>query len=375
MYGGRQLVTIIPGDGIGRELCNSVRTVFSALNVPVDFEQVDLTGMVASTESSQLPAALDSLKRNKVGLKGILYTGPHAESPRSLNVALRQKLDLFASLVHCRNFLGQNSRYPQIDVAIVRENLEGEYAGLEHSAIPGVIESLKICTRHNTERTVKFAFDWAVSNGRKKVTCIHKANIMKLSDGLFLKVFREIAHQYRLSHNIIVDDMIVDNAAMQIVSNPAQFDLIVTSNLYGNIMANIVAGLIGSPGLVPGYNIGHEVAVFEPGARHVAKDIEGLNAANPVSMLLSSAYMLQHLGLHGHSSIIRESVNRVIETGNVRSRGRDSYQLIPFIFILILILIFILIFIFIFFSLKLRIWVVEQVQPSLQMQSWNRLPF
>lgn len=311
------MVTLIPGDGIGRELANSVRTVFSALNVPVDFEQVDLTGMVASAESSQLPAALDSLKRNRVGLKGILYTGPHAESPRSLNVALRKELDLFASVVHCKNFVGQHSRYPHIDLVIVRENLEGEYAGLEHSALPGVIESIKICTRHNTERTVRFAFDWAVRNGRKKVTCIHKANIMKLSDGLFLKVFREIAEHYRISHDIIATDMIVDNAAMQMVSNPSQFDLIVTSNLYGNIMANIAAGLIGSPGLVPGYNIGHEVAVFEPGARHVARDIEGLNSANPVSMLLSSAFMLQHIGLHGHSAVIREAVNRVIESGKV----------------------------------------------------------
>jgi isocitrate dehydrogenase (NAD+) len=273
--------------------------------------------MTSSTESSQLPAALDSLRRNRVGLKGILYTGPHAESPRSLNVAIRQQLDLFASVVHCRTFSGLQSRYPNIDTVIVRENLEGEYAGLEHSAIPGVIESLKICTRKNTERTVKFAFDWAVANGRKKVTCIHKANIMKLSDGLFLKVFGEISEHYKTSHGIIANDMIVDNAAMQMVSNPSQFDTIVTSNLYGNIMANIAAGLIGSPGLVPGYNIGHEVAVFEPGARHVAKDIEGLNAANPVSMLLSSAYMLQHLGLHGHSATIRESVDRVIESNRV----------------------------------------------------------
>lgn len=311
------MVTLIPGDGIGRELCNSVKTVFSALNAPVDFEQVDLTGVVASNESSQLPAALDSLRRNKVGLKGILFTGPHAETPRSLNVALRQQLDLFASVVHCRNFVGLQSRYPSIDLVIIRENLEGEYAGLEHSALPGVIESLKVCTRRNTERTVKFAFDWAVKNSRKKVLCVHKANIMKLSDGLFLKVFKEIAEHYRISHGIHSADMIVDNAAMQMVSNPAQFDTIVTSNLYGNIMANIAAGLIGSPGLVPGYNIGHEVAVFEPGARHVAKDIEGLNSANPVSMLLSAAFMLQHLGLHGQCAAIRESVDRVIESGNV----------------------------------------------------------
>lgn len=311
------MVTLIPGDGIGRELCNSVKTVFSAINAPVDFEQVDLTGVVASSESSQLPAALDSLKRNKVGLKGILFTGPHAETPRSLNVALRQQLDLFASVVQCKNFIGLQSRYPSIDLVIIRENLEGEYAGLEHSAIPGVIESLKVCTRRNTERTVRFAFDWAVRNGRKTVTCVHKANIMKLSDGLFLKVFKEVAEHYRISHGITSTDMIVDNAAMQMVSNPAQFDTIVTSNLYGNIMANIAAGLIGSPGLVPGYNIGHEVAVFEPGARHVAKDIEGLNSANPVSMLLSSAFMLQHLGLHGHSAFIREAVDRVIESGKV----------------------------------------------------------
>lgn len=313
------MVTLIPGDGIGLELCNSVKTVFTALNVPVDFETVNMTGMLAASESSQLPAALESLRRNRVGLKGILYTGPHAESPRSLNVALRQQLDLFASVVQCRNFRGLHSRHPFIDLVIVRENLEGEYAGLEHSALPGVIESLKICSRANTERTVRFAFDWAVRCGRKRVTCIHKANIMKLSDGLFLSIFREIAALYKTSHGIEANDMIVDNAAMQMVSNPAQFDLIVTSNLYGNILANIAAGLIGSPGLVPGYNIGHQVAVFEPGARHVAKDIQGLNAANPVSMILSSAFMLQHLGLHSHAATIRQSIDKVIETGKVNA--------------------------------------------------------
>ena len=263
-YGGRYLVTMIPGDGIGKELCESVKSVFSAINVPVDFEQVNLTGVAASHESTELPAALDSLRRNKIGLKGILYTGPNQASPRSLNVAIRKNLDMFASVVHCKNFEGHTSRHPNIDLVIVRENLEGEYSGLEHSAIPGVIESLKVCTRPNTERIVKFAFDWAVRNGRKKVTCIHKANIMKLSDGLFLQIFKEVAKGYEVSHGIKFDDMIVDNAAMQMVSKPQQFDVLVTSNLYGNIMANIAAGLIGSPGLVPGYNIGHEVAVFEP---------------------------------------------------------------------------------------------------------------
>lgn len=255
---------MIPGDGIGKELCESVKSVFAAINVPVDIETVNLSGFAASHESTELPAAIESLRRNRIGLKGILYTGPNQASPKSLNVAIRKNLDLFANVVHCKNFEGHASRHQGIDLVIIRENLEGEYSGLEHSAIPGVIESLKVCTRPNTERTVRFAMDWAVKNNRKKVTCIHKANIMKLSDGLFLKTFREIAKSYEISHGIKYDDMIVDNAAMQMVSKPQQFDVVVTSNLYGNIMANIAAGLIGSPGLVPGYNIGHDVAVFEP---------------------------------------------------------------------------------------------------------------
>lgn len=270
-YGGRFLVTLLPGDGIGRELCDSVKSVFAALNVPVDFEQVDLTGNVASSDCQKLPVALASLRRNKIGLKGILYTGANAASPKSLNVAIRKDLDLFANVVQCRGFRGHTSRHDDIDMVIVRENLEGEYSGLEHSALPGVIESLKVCTRANTTRTVKFAFDWALRNGRKKITCIHKANIMKLSDGLFLQVFNEIAQKYAETSGIEYNDMIVDNAAMQMVSHPQQFDVIVTSNLYGNIMANIAAGLIGSPGLVPGYNIGHEVAVFEPVKPHPFK--------------------------------------------------------------------------------------------------------
>jgi isocitrate dehydrogenase (NAD+) len=348
---------MIPGDGIGRELCESVRSVFAAMNVPVDFEQVSLSGnaVIEDTEGKALTTALDSLRRNKVGLKGTIHTGKYQATPKSLNVAIRKNLDLFSNVVQVRSFEGHPSRYPNIDLVIVRENLEGEYSGLEHSAIPGVIESLKLCTRANTERTIKFAFDWALKNGRKRITCVHKANIMKLGDGLFLRVFRDVASRYSM---IEVNDMIVDNAAMQMVSRPQQFDVIVTSNLYGNIMANIAAGLIGSPGLVPGYNIGHDVAVFEPGARHVAQDIAGMNLANPVSMLLSSAFMLQHLGLRAQAARIREAVDGVIASGKVNFILHDTAPNItnP--------------------SLtrpKLRIWVGRRARRISPIASWNEL--
>lgn len=315
-------MTLIPGDGIGRELCDSVKTVLAAMNAPIDFEQVDLSGNSAleapsTAENINLQVALDSLRRNKVGLKGTIFTGKFQATPKSLNVAIRKSLDLFSNVVHVKCFEGIKSRHPKIDIVVVRENLEGEYSGLEHSAIPGVIESLKLCTRANTERTVKFACDWAIKNGRKRITCVHKANIMKLSDGLFLRTFRDVVAKYQPM--LEFNDMIVDNVAMQMVSRPQQFDVIVTSNLYGNILSNIGAGLIGSPGLVPGYNIGHDVAIFEPGARHVAQDIAGMNLANPVSMLLSSAFMLQHLGLHAHADRLRTAVDQVIASGSAKT--------------------------------------------------------
>ena len=234
------------------------------------------------------------MKRNKVGLKGILHTPVDKAGHSSFNVALRKELDIFASLALIKNIPGVESRIQGIDMVIVRENTEGEYSGLEHRPNDDIVESLKIITSYNSERIGKFAFDFATVNKRSKVTAIHKANIMKQSDGLFRNTIHKLGEQYP---GIKVDDMIVDNASMQAVSRPQQFDVLVTPNLYGTILTNIATGLVGGPGLVPGASIGREYAVFEPGCRHVGLDIEGRNTANPTAMILSASMMLRHLGL------------------------------------------------------------------------------
>lgn len=266
-YGLRYTVTLIPGDGIGKELASSVKSVFAAARVPVDFEEVNLSGhslegnFKGPPESlSTFKAAIDSLKRNKIGLKGILFTPPTGPQT-SINVAIRQELDIYANVIQIKSFPGCSSRHSNIDLVVIRENTEGEYSGLEHQPIPGVVESLKVITREKSEKIIQFAFDYARLMGRKKVTCVHKANIMKLTDGLFLRVFEEIASRNTF---IQAENMIVDNAAMQLVSKPQQFDVVVTPNLYGNILSNIGAGLVGSAGLIPGYNIGRDYAIFEP---------------------------------------------------------------------------------------------------------------
>lgn len=316
-YGGVFTVTLIPGDGVGKEITDSVKEIFDKLNVPVEWEQYDLSGEMQSDESL-FQQAMDSLRRNKVGLKGILFTPLGAGSHNSWNVAMRQQLDIYASMVVCKTLPGFPTRHKDVDFAVIRENTEGEYSGLEHASYPGVVESLKVSSRAKAERISRFAFDFALKNGRKKVTCVHKANIMKLGDGLFLNTFRRVAEEYKHT-GIQWGDMIVDNTSMQLVGRPQQFDVMVMPNLYGNIVTNIGAALVGGPGTVPGANIGREYALYEPGCRHVAKDIMGTNKANPTAMILSSTMMLRHLGLDYHANKIAESVYRVIAEGKVRT--------------------------------------------------------
>ncbi|KAK6463821.1 isocitrate dehydrogenase [Scheffersomyces coipomensis] len=313
-YGGRYTVTLIPGDGIGKEITDSVKTIFKSQNVPIDWEIVDVSGVDETGHS--VSEAVESLKRNKVGLKGILFT-PVGSTGKSLNVALRKELDIYASLVLIKNIPGVKSRLDGIDFALVRENTEGEYSGLEHQSYPGVVESLKIMTRFKSERIAKFAFDFAKKNNRKLVTAIHKANIMKLGDGLFRQTVKDVGQDYS---GIEVNDLIVDNASMQAVAKPQQFDVLVTPNLYGSILSNIGAALIGGPGLVPGANFGREYAVFEPGCRHVGLDIKGQNTANPTAMILSSAMLLRHLGLNDHADKISAATYEVIAEGSIRTK-------------------------------------------------------
>lgn len=318
-YGGKYTVTLIPGDGIGAEVAESVKTIFKADNVPIEWEQIDVSGVDTGNKHSEelFKESIESLKRNKLGLKGILFTPVERSGHQSFNVALRQELDIYASIVLIKNIPGYKTRHENVDLCIIRENTEGEYSGLEHQSVQGVVESLKIITREKSERIAKFAFSFALANNRKKVTCIHKANIMKLADGLFRSTFHNVAQTFP---TLEVNDMIVDNASMQAVQRPQQFDVMVMPNLYGGILSNIAAALVGGPGLVPGCNIGRDIAVFEPGCRHVGLDIKGKDQANPTAMILSGSMLLRHLGLDEHANRISKAVYDVIAEGKTRTR-------------------------------------------------------
>jgi len=314
-YGGKYTVTLIPGDGIGGEVAESVKTIFKADAVPIEWEQVEASGVeTGSPEHTEdlFRESVASLRRNKLGLKGILHTPISRSGHQSFNVAMRQELDIYASICLIKNIPGYKTRHDNVDLCIIRENTEGEYSGLEHQSVPGVVESLKIITRTKSERIAKFAFSFALANGRKKVTCIHKANIMKLADGLFRNTFHATAKDYP---TLEVNDMIVDNASMQCVSKPQQFDVMVMPNLYGGILSNIGAALVGGPGIVPGCNMGRDVAVFEPGCRHVGLDIKGKDQANPTAMILSGSMLLRHLGLDDHANRISKAIYGVISEG------------------------------------------------------------
>eukprot|EP01137_Pigoraptor_chileana_P032187 Opistho-2@21175 len=316
-YGGRHTVTLIPGDGVGPELATIVQTIFKHANVPVEFERIEVHQADVASNSDALKEGVLSIRRNKVALKGVVATPIGRGSHQSFNMILRKEFDLFANVVKCRSIPGYPTRHNNVDLVVIRENTEGEYSGLEHQSVSGVVESLKVVTRENSIRIAKYAFDYATRNNRKKVTAIHKANIMKLGDGLFLNSCKEVSALYPM---IKFESMIVDNCCMQLVSNPYQFDVMVMPNLYGNIVGNVGAGLVGGAGVVPGINIGHEFAIFEPGARHAAADIQGQNIANPSAMIFSATLMLRHLGHHTHADVISKAVKRVIKTGKYATR-------------------------------------------------------
>ncbi|XP_060108482.1 isocitrate dehydrogenase [NAD] subunit gamma, mitochondrial [Heteronotia binoei] len=302
-YGGRHTVTMIPGDGIGPELMLHVKEIFRHACVPVDFEEV----LVSSEASDRdIQNAIMAIRRNRVALKGNLETNHNMPpSHKSRNNILRTSLDLFANVIHCKSLPGVATRHQDIDILMVRENTEGEYSSLEHESVSGVVESLKIITKTKSLRIAQYAFQLAKETGRKKVTAVHKANIMKLGDGLFLQCCKEVAANYP---DITFGSMIVDNTTMQLVSRPQQFDVMVMPNLYGNIVNNVCAGLVGGPGLVPGANYGRDYAVFETATRNTGKSIANKNIANPTAMLLASCMMLDHLKLHSYASMIRKAV-------------------------------------------------------------------
>jgi len=327
----RVLATLVPGDGVGPELVASMEEVFRAISVPVDFE-VFFLSEVHGALSSPLDSVVESITRTRLCLKGILTTPSVSATGEAdtLNIRLRNQLDLYANVVKVQTIEGVAARHgpaasppsEAIDLVVVREQTEGEYSCLEHMSVPGVVESYKVVTAAKSLRIAKFAFDYATKEGRSKVTAIHKANIMKLGDGLFLRSCREVAEMYP---HIKFEEMIVDNCCMQMVSRPQQFDVMVMPNLYGNILANLAAGLVGGAGLVAGEGHSKNCVVFETGARHSYSEQAGKNVANPAAWLLTSANFLQHAGLTVHSNAVRRAVMRVLREGKVKTKDLGGH--------------------------------------------------
>jgi len=312
-------VTLIPGDGIGPELAEATRRVLEASGVAFEWEVQDAGEAMLAEHGTPLPdSVLDSIRRNKVALKGPITT-PVGAGFRSVNVTLRQVLGLYANLRPARSIKGLETRYDDVDLVIVRENTEDLYAGIEHMVGPDAAESIKIITRAASERIARFAFDYAVANGRKKVTAVHKANIMKLSDGLFLESCRTIAADFE--GRIEFEDRIVDNMCMQLVQKPDLYDVLVLPNLYGDIVSDLCAGLVGGLGVAPGANIGTEAAVFEP-VHGSAPKYAGLNKANPTALILSGVLMLRHLGEQDAAVRVETALREVIAEGR-----RTTYDL------------------------------------------------
>jgi len=309
-------ITLIPGDGIGPEVTEAVVRILKASGVAIEWESHD-AGVVAFERTGQtLPVdLLESVRRNKVALKGPVTT-PIAHGFTSVNVGLRKALDLFANLRPVWNLPAIDARFQGVDLVIVRENTEDLYAGLEHEVVPGVVESLKIITERASTRIAHFAFQHARRHGRRRVTAIHKANIMKLSDGLFLESSRRVAHEYP---DIKYDERIVDAACMQLVMVPEQFDVLLLPNLYGDIVSDLCAGLVGGLGVVGAANLGSEIGVFEA-VHGSAPDIAGKNVANPTALLLSAVLMLRHIDEAAAAERIMRALGSVLSDGQVRTR-------------------------------------------------------
>ena len=304
-------ITLINGDGIGPEISDAVVKIIDASGLKIDWDIQTAGAEVIEKEGTPLPQrVLDSIKKNKIALKAPVTT-PIGKGFRSVNVQLRKELDLYANLRPCKNLPNVKTRFENVDLVVVRENTEDLYAGIERQVDADTAESIKIITRKASERIAKFAFDYAVKNDRKEVTCVTKANIMKLSDGLFLECFRNVAQNYP---QIKTREILVDNLCMQLVQNPTQFDILVLPNLYGDIVSDLCAGLIGGLGVAQGANIGLDCAVFEP-VHGSAPDIKGQNKANPTALLLSSIEMLRYIGENNYADKIENALFKTLKSG------------------------------------------------------------
>lgn len=309
-------VTLIPGDGIGPEVSSATLRVVKAAGAEIEWES-HLAGSDAMARYGEpLPAqVLDSIRRNKVALKGPVTT-PVGKGFRSVNVGLRKELELYANLRPCKSLPAYPGRFEDVDLVIVRENTEGLYSGIEHEVVPGVVESLKIITEKASTRIARFAFDYAHRYGRKRITAVHKANIMKLSDGLFLDCFRKVAEEH---DDVEADDRIIDNMCMQLVMYPERYDMLLLENLYGDIVSDLAAGLVGGLGVAPGANIGDEMAVFEA-VHGSAPDIAGRDLANPIALMRSAILLLRWIGMYEEAERMGKAIRKVFVEQRIRTR-------------------------------------------------------
>ena len=312
----KHTITLIPGDGIGPEIIAATVRIIEASGVDIEWETQIIGAYALEKFGTTIPdSTIESIKKNRVALKGPLTT-PVGKGFTSVNVGLRKALDLYANVRPIKALPNVPCRYPELDLVIVRENTESLYAGLEHVVVPGVVESIKIITEKASTRIAKYAFEFARSHSRKKITAMHKANIMKLSDGLFLECFYNVSKNYP---EIPADDKIIDNACMQLVMRPEQFDVMVLENLYGDIVSDLCAGLIGGLGLAPGANIGEQGAVFEA-VHGSAPDIAGQGIANPTAILMSGILMLRHLDEMDAANRVEQAMMDVYTEGSIRTR-------------------------------------------------------
>jgi NAD-dependent isocitrate dehydrogenase len=307
----KQTVTLIKGDGIGPEIAHAVQTIFSAANVPITWEEADAGLYCIEKYGNGIPQeTLDSIIRNKVALKAPTTT-PIGGGHKSINVTIRKSLDLFANVRPSKSLPGIKTRFDNVDLIIVRENLEDTYGGIEHMQTPEVAQCLRLITRSGSRNAARYAFEMAKLSGRKRVTCVHKANIQKITDGLFLRSFEEVAADYpHIQH----DDILIDNLCMQLVTKPEQFDVLLLPNLFGDIASDLCAGLVGGLGVAPGGNIGQDSAVFEA-VHGSAPDIAGKGLANPTAILLSGLQMLRYLGLNGYAQRIENALQETLQAG------------------------------------------------------------
>ena len=309
-------VTLIPGDGIGPEVSSATVRVVEAAGADVRWESHIAGAEAVEAGDEPLPrSVIDSVRRNKVALKGPVTT-PVGKGFRSVNVSLRKELELYANLRPCKSLPAYPGRYEEVDLVVVRENTEGLYSGIEHEVVPGVVESLKIITEKASTRIAEFAFDYARRYGRKRITAVHKANIMKLSDGLFLDCFRKVAEK---NPDIEADDRIIDNLCMQLVVRPEAYDMLLLENLYGDIVSDLAAGLVGGLGVAPGANIGEDMAVFEA-VHGSAPDIAGQDLANPIALMRSAILMLRWLGMYEEADRMGKAIRHVFVEQRIRTR-------------------------------------------------------